>query len=118
MKELGKAFDHAKDEWHEVAIDVMCECQFRKYSLPSLKTQLIKGTTNYVELTTFDNFWGTGSDFVGEGEGENWMGKILTFLRQYLQGKLADDHQFKIKFDNIKKQIASMNHEYFEIVKM
>ena len=118
MKVLGRAFDHAKDEWHEVAIDVMCECQFRKYRLPSLQTQLIKGTTNYVELTTFDNFWGTGSDFVGEGEGENWMGKILTFLRQYLQGKLADDHQFKIKFDNIKKQIASMNHEYFEIVKM
>ena len=118
IKVLGKHFDGKKNVWHKVAVGVMCECQFRKYSIPTLRQKLISkdSSTNYVELTRYDSFWGSGSDNIGEGQGENWMGKILNNLRLYLLGQLPDTHEFKLKFDNIKTHINNKNHEYFEIV--
>jgi ribA/ribD-fused uncharacterized protein len=118
MKREGKSFDAFKDEWHEVAVDVMCECQFRKYYGTRIQHKLTKGTTNYVELTRFDRFWGSGSDFIGDGEGENWMGKILNYLRLYILDQLPESHRFKAKFDDIKKNISNKNHEFFELQKL
>jgi ribA/ribD-fused uncharacterized protein len=115
-KELGRKFKSKDSEWHEVAVDVMCECQYRKYSNDTLQKQLTTGTYKFVELTSRDNFWGSGSDFFGEGEGQNWMGRILHSLRLYLLGQLPDSDLLKSKFDNIKDRISLNDHKSFEIV--
>ena len=115
-KELGKMFKPRDEEWHRVAVDVMCECQYRKYTgSPALRKQLQEGTTKFVELTSHDAFWGSGSDYIEEGVGENYMGRILQSLRLYLLGQAPDSDEFKSKFDKIKKQIAD-NPSSFNVV--
>ena len=106
-KKLGKMFKARDEEWHEVAKAVMCECQYRKYTgSRELRKQLQEGTTKFVELTSKDPFWGSGSDYIEESKGENYMGRILQSLRLYLLGQAPDSDEFKADFDKIKKQIA------------
>ena len=114
-KDLGKRFKEKDEEWHRVAVDVMCECQYRKYTLTPLRKIIQEATAKFVELTSHDAFWGSGSDYIEESKGDNYMGRILQSLRLYLLGQAPDSDEFKSTFDKIKNQIAD-NPSSFNVV--
>lgn len=74
---LAKSFVPRPD-WEKIKLDVMREVMKRKFQLPDLRAKLI--TTKGRELinanTYHDTFWG-----VCNGEGENWLGRIIQEVR-------------------------------------
>lgn len=67
-----------RPDWEKIKIDVMKEVMKRKFQLPDLRAKLI--TTKGRELinanTYHDTFWG-----VCNGEGDNWLGRIIQEVR-------------------------------------
>jgi ribA/ribD-fused uncharacterized protein len=82
------------DKWNSVAIDVVYRGNHAKFTQnPTMQNELLAtaGTT-LVEASPYDKIWGIGmSDFEAKGvndrskwRGLNWLGEVLTRLRDNL----------------------------------
>ena len=76
-KRLGKKIT-LRDDWDKVKVLIMRELLLRKFAIPELKAKLMAtGDKELVEVNTWqDTFWG-----VCNGQGENWLGKLLMTIR-------------------------------------
>lgn len=89
QKALGrevKGFDKAK--WNEVARDIVYMGNWHKFTIPSLKEQLLATTGTLVEASPTDQIWGIGLGLKdpnihdpSKWEGTNWLGEVLTKVR-------------------------------------
>lgn len=68
-----------RSDWDEIKLDLMKIIVQEKFDQhPNLKRLLLStGTREIVENSPSDSFWGIGKD----GNGENWLGKILMEIR-------------------------------------
>lgn len=85
-KKIGKTVELI-DDWDVVRLGIMYEilkCKFDIHNSPVLATELIlTGDQELVEHNTWhDYFWGKCN-----GQGENWLGKILMRIRDELNDK-------------------------------
>lgn len=80
-KKIGKQVELV-DDWDTKRLTVMLEVIRAKFKNPLLADRLIKtGDKELVEHNTWnDYYWG-----VCNGEGENWLGKILMKVREELK---------------------------------
>lgn len=80
-KSAGRKLKLRKD-WNSVRISVMCDILRIKFSTDPLKTKLLEtGDATLIEGNTWgDMFWGKV-----DGEGENWLGKLLMKVRAELK---------------------------------
>ena len=74
--------DKWRKDWKEVNVDIMRTAVYAKFMQhPDLETKLIDtGNAVLIENSPVDSFWGCGKD----GDGENWLGKILMEVRATL----------------------------------
>lgn len=106
QKALGrkvKNFD--ADVWNKVARDVVYVGSFCKYSqnLHLIKSlEFTRGTT-LVEASPYDKIWGIGLDENNPlafkratWEGKNWLGEVLTKLREDFDTGQKNDSAFKL----------------------
>jgi ribA/ribD-fused uncharacterized protein len=80
-KNYGKKTD-LREDWEEVKIKIMCEIAYCKFAQnQDLKEKLLKtGEEELIEGNHWrDQFWG-----VYNGEGKNWLGRILMKVRKKL----------------------------------
>lgn len=72
-----------RPDWESIKIDVMRFALRKKFELPHMMDRLRMVDCTIVEDNTWgDKFWG-----VCDGEGENWLGKLLMELRDSDVGK-------------------------------
>lgn len=73
-----------RDDWEDVKIDIMRELLLAKFAQEPDRTILLStGNMHLIE----GNWW--GDKFWGEsplGEGENWLGRLLMYIRNELVG--------------------------------
>lgn len=76
-----------RDDWDQVKKDVMYELLKLKFTIPSLKAQLlaIDHLTLMEGNTWGDKYWGCVRDLNGNWTGQNWLGRLLMKVRQELQ---------------------------------
>ena len=87
-KRLGSRVTLRAD-WDDVKITVMLSVNAIKYRDPELRAKLLAtGNQLLIEGNTWgDTFWG-----VCDGVGENWLGRILMFLRDEIRNEIkAED---------------------------
>jgi ribA/ribD-fused uncharacterized protein len=72
-----------RDDWESIRIGVMKDLLRQKFGDEPFRSQLLAtGTQELIEGNTWnDVFWG-----VCDGEGENWLGKLLMEVRAELRG--------------------------------
>ena len=77
VKKIGKHLI-LRDDWEQVKLNIMRELLLKKFQIPELKELLLStGNTALVEGNTWgDTFWG-----VCNGEGSNYLGKLLMGIR-------------------------------------
>jgi len=81
-KHAGEALKY-RDDWPQIKYQVMLTCVRDKFTRnPSLRTQLLATGNAYLEEgnTWHDQIWG-----VYQGQGTNWLGKILMQVRGELR---------------------------------
>ena len=87
-KKLGKQVDKRKD-WEEVKVGIMLNAVLLKFlQNKDLRKKLIE-TDNAVLIegnTWGDHFWG-----VCNGEGKNWLGRILMIVRSIMMNPHLDN---------------------------
>lgn len=90
--QLGRSRDvPIRQDWESVKIDVMrraVQAKFEAY--PALRSLLLStGDEMIIEDAAGDSFWGCGS----EGNGENWLGRILMEIREQLSERnIGEEH--------------------------
>lgn len=82
-KSMGRAL-RLREDWEEVKVEVMAELLARKFSHPELRQMLLAtGEQELIEGNTWgDKIWG-----VCDGEGQNYLGRLLMDLRAALRGQ-------------------------------
>lgn len=98
VKSLGSKVKHfVSCEWKKVKNEVMKECLVRKFTdseeKTTLKHILLESRPILVEANPKDKYWGIGfskyqAQFIQKENwaiGENWLGKLLMWLRDYLE---------------------------------
>lgn len=86
-KKLGNQIE-IRPDWEEVKINIMYLLVFEKfYQNEGLRDSLLATSNEYLEETNYwnDTFWG-----VCEGEGRNFLGKILMRVRDELRDPLGE----------------------------
>jgi ribA/ribD-fused uncharacterized protein len=81
-KQLSRGIS-IRHDWEDVKVEIMRNLVFQKFNNHSeLKEKLLAtGKTKLIEGNTWgDKFWG-----MCNGEGENWLGKILMEVREELR---------------------------------
>lgn len=70
-----------RPDWDSVKLSHMYNCLVSKFKDPELKELLLNTENKYLEETNWwgDKFWG-----VYEGEGLNWLGRLLMLIRSQL----------------------------------
>jgi ribA/ribD-fused uncharacterized protein len=79
-----------RDDWERVRIDVMHDLLRQKFAQEPFRTQLL-ATANekLIEGNTWgDTFWG-----VCEGDGQNWLGRLLMRVRTELRVRTRTELQ-------------------------
>lgn len=73
-----------RDDWENVKIDVMRTLLKEKFKQPKFKNMLLETKDeNLVEGNWWgDKFWG-----ICNGEGENWLGKLLMEIREEIKNE-------------------------------
>ncbi|RDJ35280.1 MAG: DUF1768 domain-containing protein [Crenarchaeota archaeon] len=95
QKELGKQVSNfVKSEWDSVARNVVYKGNYAKYTQnPKMLESLMKTSeTLLVEASPYDRIWGIGIDATAARAGKpwkgtNWLGEVLTKLRENLEMK-------------------------------
>ena len=84
-KRMGRKID-IRPDWEDIKIDVMRWIVKRKFAEhPELAAKLMAVDCEIVEDNTWgDRFWGKV-----DGQGENWLGKILMEVRNELKAQAA-----------------------------
>lgn len=104
-KRLGRNIS-LRDDWEKVKIEVMRELLEQKFTLiPKLRNKLLEtGESTLIEGNTWgDKFWG-----VCDGEGQNWLGKLLMEVRKDINESIQrrknwNVHENPTLFDDEKK---------------
>lgn len=80
-----------RDDWESIKLDVMKEVVYAKFTQhDSLKKLLLStGSSDIVEASLYDTFWGEGED----GSGNNYLGKILMEVRK----KIRQEHSIEVE---------------------
>ncbi|KAJ4721528.1 Riboflavin biosynthesis protein PYRR chloroplastic [Melia azedarach] len=89
--------DLVRSDWESVKIDVMYEALKCKFSIyPHLNSMLLSTAGSVlVEASPHDLFWGGGR----EGEGLNYLGRLLMQLRSEFLGESSMNGEELMKFD-------------------
>lgn len=83
-KALGRKV-RMRDDWDDIKVDVMRRVIDAKFSNERLATKLLAVEGEIVEDNTWhDTFWGRCN-----GQGENWLGRILMDKREELRRQSA-----------------------------
>ena len=86
-KRLGQKVE-LRSDWEVVKLSIMKELLTRKFQIPRLRELLLE-TRDYelIEGNTWgDTYWG-----VCNGEGQNWLGKLLMEVRNEITGGEEED---------------------------
>eukprot|EP00298_Acanthocystis_sp_HF-20_P011360 c19354_g1_i1.p1 GENE.c19354_g1_i1~~c19354_g1_i1.p1 ORF type:complete len:242 (-),score=78.97 c19354_g1_i1:19-744(-) len=82
---IDKYYDHVSiaPQWFDVNIDAMRHILRLKFTTDQKCKDLLinTGSNLLAENSPYDDFWGLGRD----GDGENWLGKILVEIREELK---------------------------------
>jgi ribA/ribD-fused uncharacterized protein len=84
----GGIITQLRPDWEAVKLGIMTRLQTEKYSKPQMAELLLAtGDSDLVEGNHWcDTYWGTCTCRNGhDGEGENWLGRILMIQRSYLR---------------------------------
>jgi len=92
-KKLGRCLQ-LRDDWELIRIDIMRMLIKEKFRNPFLSCLLLK--TDNAELI-MNNLWGDKFWGVYQGNGENWLGKILMSERDSIRLELLVDDFNQIK---------------------
>ncbi|HMA64480.1 MAG TPA: NADAR family protein, partial [Chitinispirillaceae bacterium] len=88
--ELGRERDFPiRSDWEEIKDKIMFIAVYHKFT-QNEEIQLIllsTGQENIVEVSPYDDYWGTGSS----GHGKNKLGIILMEVRDCIKNKLTPD---------------------------
>lgn len=78
-------------DWHDIKLVVMETALRAKFGQnPDLRALLLgTGDAELVEDSAHDEFWGSGRD----GQGENWMGRLLMRVRHSLRDVSGESHR-------------------------
>lgn len=81
-KKVGKTLE-LRDDWEQIKISVMEDLLRKKFCHQELREQLLlTGDSELIEGNYWnDKFWG-----VCNGEGQNWLGKLLMKVRKEING--------------------------------
>lgn len=84
-----------RPDWEQVKIDVMYDALTAKYLTHEalFKILMSTGTSEIVEHTVNDKFWGDGGNY----EGGNWLGKLLVKLREQIRSTSREQRQAVVK---------------------
>jgi len=76
-----------RDDWSQISLQVMKSLLERKFGNKELADKLLAtGEQELVEMNTWgDTFWG-----ICNGDGHNWLGKMLMEIRNDLKGHRYD----------------------------
>ena len=84
-RKLGKVLT-LREDWDSLKLDVMRYGLCRKFKNVEMRALLLStGTEKLVENAPWDEFWGCGRN----GNGKNWMGRLLMELRDGKDFKLS-----------------------------
>lgn len=85
VKQAGRRVTLRAD-WERVKLSVMAQLQASKYTQPELAVALLAtGDARLVEGNHWcDTYWGVCTCRKHDGEGENWLGRILMIQRSFL----------------------------------
>jgi len=75
-----------RDDWDDIKLAVMKEILLIKFNQPAFRYKLLATGNAWLEEgnTWSDYYWG-----VCRGKGENWLGKLLMYVRAYLRGQMS-----------------------------
>lgn len=89
-KQRGRSLK-IRDDWEEVKCEVMKDLCSQKFRIPALKAMLLAtGDAELIETNTWgDRYWGRDP----QGNGYNFLGKILMEIRQKLRDEDASEEK-------------------------
>ena len=115
-KALGKKVK-LRSDWNEVKDGIMKALLLEKFSIPSLKAELLKIPDEEIQErnTWGDTYWG-----IVNGEGQNKLGKLLTEVRNELLGaapsRAAELASSVVKVDDLEEftddYVGDSNYRY------
>lgn len=111
QKRLGRLVQNYDDKlWNEKRLDVVYIGNYYKFSQnEDLKLRLLAtGDTLLVEASPFDTIWGIGLDEIqakkvgpDKWPGKNYLGKVLTLVREDLLNNVNPDQNIYTRFQNM-----------------